>query len=160
MSGVVCVVCPFADDGKLKIIHVNLALLVWGPTLLPTHAPLTPWTHPPPSFFFSFAPPPTSLSFPSIFPLFPRFVLVLFLFFSFFLPRPPPLFFPPLCPPFVCNNFYFFSCWCVCACIFVCMCVRIWQFHVCRPMITSVVLRVHLVWLSTSEKYTRYTVVS
>ena len=27
--------------------------------------------------------------------------------------------------------------WCVCACIFVGMCVRIWQFHVCRPMITS-----------------------
>ena len=28
MSGVVCVVCPFADDEKLKNIHVDLALLV------------------------------------------------------------------------------------------------------------------------------------
>jgi len=27
-SGVVCVVCPFADDKKLKNIHVDLALLV------------------------------------------------------------------------------------------------------------------------------------
>ena len=42
MSGVVCVVCPFADDEKQKNIHVNLALLVWVPTLLSTHAPLTP----------------------------------------------------------------------------------------------------------------------
>jgi len=28
MSGVVCVVYPFADDEKLKNIHVDLALLV------------------------------------------------------------------------------------------------------------------------------------
>jgi len=42
MSGVVCVVCPFTDDEKLKNIHVDLALLVWGPALLSTHAPLTP----------------------------------------------------------------------------------------------------------------------
>ena len=28
MSGVVCVVCPFADDEKLKNIHVDPALLV------------------------------------------------------------------------------------------------------------------------------------
>jgi len=28
VSGVVCVVCPFADDEKLKNIHVDLALLV------------------------------------------------------------------------------------------------------------------------------------
>ena len=28
MSGVVCVVCPFADDEKLKNIHVDLASLV------------------------------------------------------------------------------------------------------------------------------------
>jgi len=28
MSGVVCVVCPFADDEKLRNIHVDLALLV------------------------------------------------------------------------------------------------------------------------------------
>jgi len=28
MSGVVCVVCHFADDEKLKNIHVDLALLV------------------------------------------------------------------------------------------------------------------------------------
>jgi len=28
MSGVVCVVCPFADDEKLENIHVDLALLV------------------------------------------------------------------------------------------------------------------------------------
>jgi len=28
MSGVVCVVCPFADDERLKNIHVDLALLV------------------------------------------------------------------------------------------------------------------------------------
>ena len=42
MSGVVCVVCAFADDEKLKNIHVDLALLVWGPALLRTHAPLPP----------------------------------------------------------------------------------------------------------------------
>jgi len=40
MGGVVCVVCPFADDEKLKNIHVDLALLVGGPALLSTHAPL------------------------------------------------------------------------------------------------------------------------
>ena len=28
VSGVVCVVCPFAGEGKLKNIHVDLALLV------------------------------------------------------------------------------------------------------------------------------------
>jgi len=28
MSGVVCVVCPFADDEKLKNIYVDLALLL------------------------------------------------------------------------------------------------------------------------------------
>ena len=61
--------------------------LVWGPTLLSTHAPLTSWTHPPPSFFFSFG--PLFLSFPSFFSFFPRFLSVLFLFFSFFLPWPP-----------------------------------------------------------------------
>jgi hypothetical protein len=27
-SGVVCVVCPFADDEKLKNLHVDVALLV------------------------------------------------------------------------------------------------------------------------------------
>ena len=30
MSGVVCVVCPFADDEKLKNIHVDLAAGVSG----------------------------------------------------------------------------------------------------------------------------------
>ena len=65
---VVCVVCPFANDAKLNIIHVDLALLVWGPTLVSTHAPLTPWTHPPPSFFFfPLPPPPLFLSFSSFF---------------------------------------------------------------------------------------------
>jgi len=42
MSGVVCVVCTFANDEKQENIHVDLALLVWGPTLLSTHAPLPP----------------------------------------------------------------------------------------------------------------------
>jgi len=42
MNGVVCVVCPFVDDEKLKNTHVDLALLVWGPALLSTHAPLPP----------------------------------------------------------------------------------------------------------------------
>ena len=42
MSGIVSVVCPFADDDKLKNIHVDLALLVRGPALLSTHAPLLP----------------------------------------------------------------------------------------------------------------------
>jgi hypothetical protein len=42
MSGVVCVICPFADDEKLRNIHVDLALLVWGPTLLSTYSPLPP----------------------------------------------------------------------------------------------------------------------
>jgi len=42
LSGVVCVVCPFAHDEKLKNIHVDLALLIWGPALLSTHAPLSP----------------------------------------------------------------------------------------------------------------------
>ena len=52
MSGVVSVVCPFADIGKLKNIHVNLVLLVWEPILLSTFAPLTPWTHPTPSCWY------------------------------------------------------------------------------------------------------------
>ena len=42
MSGVVFVVCPFADVEKLKNIHVDLALLEWAPALLSTHAPLPP----------------------------------------------------------------------------------------------------------------------
>jgi len=42
MSGVVYVVCHFADDEKLENIHVDLALFVWGPALLSTHAPLPP----------------------------------------------------------------------------------------------------------------------
>ena len=42
MSGVVCVVCPFADDEKLKNIHVDVALLVWGPTPFSIHAPVPP----------------------------------------------------------------------------------------------------------------------
>ena len=41
MSGVVCVVCPFADDEKLKNIHVDLALLVWGPALFSTHVDIS-----------------------------------------------------------------------------------------------------------------------
>ena len=40
MSVVVCVVCRFTEDEKLKNIHVDLALLVWGPALLSTHTPL------------------------------------------------------------------------------------------------------------------------
>ena len=57
MSGVVCVVCPFADDEKLKNIHVDLVLLVWGPALLSTHAPLPPSKPIPlPLSFFCFFP--------------------------------------------------------------------------------------------------------
>jgi len=41
---IVCVVYSFACNEKLKNIHVDLALLVWGPTLLSTHAPLPPYT--------------------------------------------------------------------------------------------------------------------
>ena len=32
---------------------------------------------------------------------------------------------------------FYFLCVCGSVCMSVCMCVRIWQFHVCRPMITS-----------------------
>jgi len=44
VSGVVCVVCPFCKWwlGKNKNNHVDLAWLVWGPTLLSTHPPLPP----------------------------------------------------------------------------------------------------------------------
>jgi len=42
MSSVVGVVCPFADDEKLKKNHVDLALLVLGPNPFGTHAPLPP----------------------------------------------------------------------------------------------------------------------
>ena len=28
MSGVVCIVCPFAGDGKLNNIHVDIAFLI------------------------------------------------------------------------------------------------------------------------------------
>ena len=42
MSCVVCIVCPVADDEKLKNIHVDIVLLVGGPALLSTHAPLPP----------------------------------------------------------------------------------------------------------------------
>jgi len=112
VSSVVCVVCPFVDDEKLKNIHVDLALLVWGPTLFSAHAPLTPWTHHPPSFFFFLSPPPSlCLSFPSFF-LIPRFLFVLFFFFSFFLPWPPLLFFLLFSFPF------FFK-------LLLCVCVRV-----------------------------------
>jgi len=90
VNGVVCAVCPFADDEKLENIHFDLALLLGGPALFSTHAPLTPWTYPPTSFFFSFVPPPTFPLFPFFFPFFLvsfyYFLFVLFLFFSFFLP--------------------------------------------------------------------------
>jgi len=42
MGGIVCIVCPFADDDKLNNIHVDLALLVCSPSLLSTHAALPP----------------------------------------------------------------------------------------------------------------------
>jgi len=77
MSGVVCVVCPFADDGKLKNIHVDLALLVWGPALLSTHASLPPKPIPFPFYLFFplfFPSPPFSLIFLLLFP--PFFVCV------------------------------------------------------------------------------------
>ena len=64
VSGVVCVVCASAGDEKLKNIVVDLVLLK-GPTLLSTHAPLPPKPITLPFFFF--LPPP---SFPVVFLLF------------------------------------------------------------------------------------------
>jgi len=86
-------------------------------------------------FFFLFFLPPFFSHFP---PSFPHFYFCPFSFSSFFLSWPPLFFF---------NSFYFFFlvfllflCVCVCVrvCVYpVCMRVRIWQFHVCWPMITS-----------------------
>jgi len=41
-SGVVCIDCPLFRWSKTENIHVNLAWLVWGPTLKSTLAPLPP----------------------------------------------------------------------------------------------------------------------
>jgi len=82
----------------------------------------------PPSLFFSF------FSFFSPFSSRP-------IFFSFFFLSWSPLFFFwgfLLFWSFFPNLFTFFSCVCVCVCVYpLCMCVHIWQFHVCRPIITS-----------------------
>jgi len=90
MSGVVCVVCPFADEEKLKNIHVDLALLVWGPALLSTQL-LYPFKPIPLPLSFSpfFSSPPFS-SHLSLF--FTPFLFVLSLFFLSFLSWPPLLF--------------------------------------------------------------------
>ena len=128
MNGVVCLVCPFAGDEKLKSIHVDLALWVWGPTLLSTHALLTPWTHAPPSFFFFPLPPPTFSLFSLFFFLFPSFSFCPFPCLFFLSSLTPPSFSPPLFLSLFFELFLLFF-GCVCACIFVCMCVRIWQFQ-------------------------------
>jgi len=65
ISGVVCVVCASAGDEKLENIDVDLVLLK-GPTLLSTHAPVLPKTIPLPFSFFLPSP-----SFPVVFLLFP-----------------------------------------------------------------------------------------
>jgi len=70
---------------------VDPALLVWGPTLRSTHAPLTPWTHLPPSLFFSLCPP---TNFSSLFPLFPLFSFGPFPFLFFLSSLTPFSFFP------------------------------------------------------------------
>ena len=67
-----CLGCmSFSRWWKTENIHVDLALLVGGPTLLSTHAPLPPSTHPSPSFFpcfpFLSLPLPFALSFSSHF---------------------------------------------------------------------------------------------
>jgi len=97
---------------------------------------------PSPLFFFPFAPPST---FPLLSIFFFHFSSFSFWSFSIsflsFVPDPPLrfsliLFFPF---PFFFNSlsfFWFFGG--VCACIFLCMCVRIWQSYVYRPMITGV----------------------
>jgi len=98
MSGVVCVVCPFADDEKLKNIHVDLAFISMRscpPQYPRSSIPLTPS----PSLFlcfsfFSF--PPFSLIFLLLFAPF-LFVFSLFLLSLF---PDPPLF-------FVFGSFYF-----------------------------------------------------
>jgi len=115
VSGVVCVVCPFTGDEKLKNTHVDLALWVWGPTLLSTHAPLPSCNHSPPYFFFS-SPPPFSP-----FPLFfsPLFLFVLFSFLYFFPDSPS---FPPPYSFSFPYSFHFFLG--VCVCVYLCMYVR------------------------------------
>jgi len=106
---VVCFCCPFAGDEKPENIHVDLASLVWGPTLLSTHACLPPLIPFPSSCFF------LSLCFPSSLFSFlhsssdflPLFVFDFSLVFVFFVS----------CFVFCCT---------FCVCIFVCVCVRIW----------------------------------
>ena len=105
MSGVVCVVCPFADDEKLKNIHDDLALLVWGPALISTHAPLPPKPISLPLSHIFFHPPLFSHCFPS----FPPFCFCPLSFSSFFLPWPPLFFFLVLST--------FFLCVCACVCV-------------------------------------------
>ena len=109
MNGVVCVVCPFADDEKLKNIHVDLALLVCGPTLLSTHAPLPPKSiFLSLSFFFSFFFLPPFFSHCPVLLLCPCFYLSFLIF--FFLSFLTSLF-------FVLDLSTFF--WCACACAFI-----------------------------------------
>jgi len=119
VSGVVCVVCHFAGDENLENIHVDLALLVWSPTLLSTHAPLTPWTHPSPSFFFPLPSPPLFFSFSFFCSFFPRFLFVLLLFFSFFFVLTPPSLFFSF--PIFLTLSTFSTCVCVCVCVYRCM---------------------------------------
>jgi len=113
VSGVVCVVCDFADDEILKNIHVDLASLVWGATLLSTHAPLTPWIHTPSSFIFSpFAPPPTC---PLVFLFFlPRFLFGPFPFLFFLSSLTPPSYFFLSSVPCFWTLSTFFCLMCVC----------------------------------------------
>jgi len=132
MSGIVCVVCPFADVEKLKKYSCRssvISMRSYPPQYPRSSTPLSPF----PSLFLFFSSPPLFLWF---FSFFSFLFLSSFSFFSFFF-----LSWSPLLVFGVFLLFFlllFFWCVCVRVCLHpVCMCVRIFQFHVCRPMITS-----------------------
>jgi len=140
VSGVVCIVCPFTDDEKLKKYSCRsgvISMRFYPPQYPRSSNPLNPTL----SLLVSFFCPPPHFS--SLFPLFFLFPLIFFLSFAFpFLSSfsdPLLYFFFPCPPPLFLNSFYF--CFgvcvrispCVCACVFGnCMCVSQWLLALCN----------------------------
>ena len=131
MSGVVCVVCAFVDDEK----HSCRSSVISMRSCPPQYPRSSTSLNSSPSLFlfflsFFFSPP-----FSRIFPFFSLFVLSFFLL-SFF-PDPTFFFVWVFLLSFSFFSYlstFFFFCVCACLCVYpVCTCVRIWQFHVCRP---------------------------
>jgi len=128
VNSVVCVVCLFAGNGKLEKIH--FALLIGMRSYPPQYQSSSNLLNSSPSLRHPLF---------SLFPLFVSSSLSFYPFYLFFvfLSCPPLFFFLSFFVLLFLTFLNLFVCVCVCVSSYVCMCARIWQFHACRPLITS-----------------------